>query len=132
MRNKTYATLLAGSTLWCVSIIAAPTLGLPWVYDFFSRICHQNPARSWHLDGEPLAVCIRCTSIYFAFAASLWLGLKTNVRWLRLSVLFIFCEFIVARFVIDAAWLRSIAGASVGLSAAPFVKQAVEEIRDAM
>jgi hypothetical protein len=132
VRNKTYAALLAGSTLWCVSIIAAPTLGLPWVYDFFSRICHQNPARTWHLGGEPLAVCIRCTSIYFAFAASLWLGLKTNVQWLRLSILFMVGEFIVARFLIDDAWLRSVAGASVGLSAAPFVKQAVEEIRDAM
>ena len=132
MKNKTYAALLAGSTVWCLSIILAPVLGLSWVYDFFSAICHQDPARSWHLAGEPLAVCIRCASIYFAFAASLWLGFKANVRWLRVSILFLVCEFIVARLVIDAALLRSISGVLVGLSAAPFVRVAVEEIRDAM
>jgi len=130
--NKTYAALLAGATLWCLSIVAAPMLGLSWVYFFFSRICHQDPARSWSLAGEPLAVCIRCTSIYFAFTASLWLGLKASVRWLRLSVLLMVCEFIFARFVIDVALLRSLSGVLVGLSAAPFVKRAVEEIREAM
>jgi len=130
--NKTYAALLAGATLWCLSIVAAPMLGLSWVYVFFSRICHQDPARSWSLAGEPLAVCIRCTSIYFAFTASLWLGLKASVRWLRLSVLLMVCEFIFARFVIDVALLRSLSGVLVGLSAAPFVKRAVEEIREAM
>jgi uncharacterized membrane protein len=132
VKNKTYAALLAGSTVWCLSIILAPVLGLSWVYDFFSSICHQDPARSWHLAGEPLAVCIRCASIYFAFAVSLWLGLKANVRWLRVSVLLLVCEFIVARLVIDAALLRSISGVLVGLSAAPFIREAFEEIRDAM
>ncbi len=132
MKNKTYAALLAGSTLWCLSILAAPVFSLSWVYEFFSRICHQDPARSWHVAGEPLAVCIRCASIYFAFTASLWLGLKARVRWLRLSILLMICEFIFARLVIDAALLRSISGILVGLSAAPFVKQAVEELRDAM
>ena len=130
--KKTYAALLAGATLWCLSIVAAPMLSLSWVYVFFSRICHQDPARSWHLAGEPLAVCIRCTSIYFAFTASLWLGLKASVRWLRLSVLLMVCEFIFARFVIDVALLRSLSGVLVGLSAAPFVKRAVEEICEAM
>jgi uncharacterized membrane protein len=132
VKNKTYAALLAGSTLWCLSIILAPLLGLSWVYAFFSRICHQDPTRSWHLAGEPFAVCIRCASIYFAFAASLWIGLKTNVRWLRLSILLLICEFIVARLVIDNALLRSLSGVLVGLSAAPFVREAFEEIRDAM
>jgi len=42
------------------------------------------------------------------------------------------CEFIFARFVIDVALLRSLSGVLVGLSAAPFVKRAVEEIREAM
>jgi len=130
--NKTYAALLAGATLWCLSIVVAPMLGLPWVYVFFSRICHQDPSRSWHLAGEPFAVCIRCTSIYFAFTASLWLGLKASVRWLRFSVLLMICEFIFARFVVDLALLRSLSGVLVGLSAAPFVKRAVEEIREAM
>jgi hypothetical protein len=132
VKNKTYTVLLAGGTLWCLTIVAAPVFGWSWVYDFFSRICHQIPDRSWHLGGEPLPVCIRCASIYFAFAASLWLGLKTNVRWLRISLVLMVCEFIVARLVIDAALLRSLSGVLVGLFAAPFVKQAFEEMRDAM
>ena len=132
MKNKTNAALLAGSTLWCLCIIAAPLFGWSWVYDFFSRICHQDPSRSWNLAGHSLPVCIRCASIYFAFTASLWLGLKTNVRWLRVSIALMLCEFVIARLVIDAALLRSLSGILVGLSAAPFVKQGVEEIRDAM
>ena len=77
-------------------------------------------------------MCIRCASIYFAFAASLWLGLKANVRWLRISLVLMACEFIFARLVVDAVLLRSISGVLVGLSAAPFVKEAFEEIRGAM
>jgi len=130
VRNKTYIALLAAATLWCVSIVAAPLLGLPWVYSLFSRICHQNPSRSWHIVGEPLAVCIRCTSIYFGFTASLWLRVKANVRWLRVSILLLVCEFVVARFVLDTEFLRAVSGILVGLSAAPFVKEAVEEIRE--
>ncbi|HLH30874.1 MAG TPA: DUF2085 domain-containing protein [Terriglobia bacterium] len=122
--------LLIGSTLWCLTIIAAPAFGLSFVYEFFSRICHQDPGRSWQLFGHPLPVCIRCTSIYFAFTASLWLGLKPNVRWLRASIAIMFAEFIVARLFLDAALLRSLSGVLVGLSAAPFVKQGIEELRD--
>ena len=111
---------------------AAPVFGLDSVYSFFSRICHQDPLRSWHVAGEPLAVCIRCSSIYIAFTASLWLGLKTSVRWLRLSILLMLCEFVFARLVLDAAFLRAVSGILVGLFAAPFVRQATEELRDAM
>ena len=132
MKNKTYAALVAGSTLWCMSIIAAPVFGWDSVYSFFSKICHQDPTRSWHVAGEPFAVCIRCSSIYFAFTASLWLGLKTNVRWLRLSIVLMLCEFALARLVVDAAFLRAVSGILVGLFAAPFVRQATEELRDAM
>jgi uncharacterized membrane protein len=130
VNNKTYIALLAAATLWCVSIVAAPLLGLSWIYSLFSRICHQDPSRSWHLAGEPLAVCIRCTSIYFGFTASLWLGVKANVRWLRLSILLMLCEFVIARLVLDTEVLRSVSGVLVGLSAAPFVKQGIEEIRE--
>jgi uncharacterized membrane protein len=126
------AILLIGSTLWCLAIVAAPALHLPLVYEFFSRICHQDPSRSWRLFGEPLPVCIRCTSIYFAFTISLWAGLKPNARWLRASLAIMAAEFIVARLFVDAALLRSFSGILVGLSAAPFVRQGVEELRDAV
>ncbi len=132
LKRSSSTALLAGSTLWCLAIIAAPAFHVPWVYEFFSRICHQEPERSFFLMGQPLPVCIRCASIYFAFTASLWLGLKANVRWLRVSVALMLFEFVLARLVVDAAALRSLSGILVGLSAAPFVKQGVEEMRDAM
>ena len=124
--------VLIGSAAWCAAILIAPLTGSPWIYAFFSRICHQEPSRSWFLFGHPLPVCIRCASIYFAFTASLWIGLKPNNRWLRASLAIMAAEFLLARFVLDAAVLRSFSGILVGLSAAPFVKQGVEELRDSM
>ena len=132
MNSKPYAALVAAATLWSLSIVAAPLFGIHWMYAFFSTICHQDSTRSWHLAGEPLAVCIRCASIYFAFTISLWIGLRANVRWLRISVAIMACEFILARLLIDAALLRSISGVLVGLAAAPFVREAFEEICEAM
>jgi uncharacterized membrane protein len=59
-----------------VLAIALAPLGAPllsanhpvaaWVIrSFFSRLCHQNPARSFVMDGSPVAVCVRCLGIYF-------------------------------------------------------------------
>jgi uncharacterized membrane protein len=132
MQRILKTALLIGATLWCLMIVAAPASGLPWVYAFFSIICHQKPERSWHLFGKSLPVCIRCASIYFAFASALWLGIRANVRWLRITVCFILCEFVLARLLIDTEILRSISGVLVGLTAAPFVKQGVEEICDCL
>jgi uncharacterized membrane protein len=126
------AILVIGSTLWCLAILAAPVLHLPLIYEFFSRICHQDPSRSWHIFGQPLPVCIRCASIYSAFTISLWAGLKPNARWLRASLAIMAAEFIIARFFLDAALLRSLSGILVGLSAAPFVRQGIEEFREAV
>ena len=134
-RNRTTidAVLLAGATVWCLTILAAPLFsawGLSWVYAFFSTICHQEPERSWQIFGKSLPVCIRCASIYFAFTAALWLGIKANVQWLRIAVCLMLCEFVMAQLFVDSAILRSISGILVGLTAAPFVKQGVEEICD--
>jgi uncharacterized membrane protein len=124
--------LLIGSLAWCVSIVAAPLTGWHWLYEFFARICHQDPQRSWFLFGRQLPVCIRCASIYFAFTISLFFGLKPNTRWLRAALAIMAAEFILARLVVDAALLRSFSGILVGLTAAPFVKQGVEELRDSV
>ena len=132
MKTKAYVVLLAGSTLWCAAIFAAPAFGLNWVYEFFSHVCHQDPARSWRLFGTALPVCIRCASIYFAFAASLWLGFRTNARWLRTALALMALEFAVARLLVDAAALRAISGILIGLSAAPFVRQGIEELGESM
>jgi len=67
-------------SLWCIGILAAPLLKhAGWtqiadmLYSFFSRVCHQDDARSFHVEGEKIGVCIRCSAIYFGF----FLGLIT-------------------------------------------------------
>lgn len=73
--RRTYLILLAGATAWCAAILLAPYLAsasswyTEFLYRFFHPICHQLPGRSFHLFGEPLGVCSRCASIYFAFLA---------------------------------------------------------------
>jgi uncharacterized membrane protein len=64
--------------LWCAGIIAAPLLmhagydgSADIVYAVFSRICHQNEMHSFHVDGEKMGVCMRCSAIYFGFLAGL-------------------------------------------------------------
>lgn len=128
MKNRAYAALLAGSSLWCLSIIVAPLTGLSGVYSFFAIICHQDPARSWHLLGEPLPVCVRCTSICFGFLAALWLRVSPRTQWLRIAFAVMICEFLMARMVADAAIVRSLSGILFGVAAAPFVRQGVEEM----
>jgi uncharacterized membrane protein len=63
----------------CALVIAAPGLhrishAAPAViYFFFSFICHQIPDRSFAIWGYPVAVCHRCTGIYFGlFLGSLF------------------------------------------------------------
>ena len=75
MSPKTnYLIFLTAIFLWCALIIVAPWLasnehafssGL--IYLFFSKICHQIPERSFFIFGKQLAVCSRCTGLYFGF-----------------------------------------------------------------
>lgn len=39
------------------------------VYRTFGYLCHQIPQRSFYIEEQPLAVCARCTGLYFGFAA---------------------------------------------------------------
>jgi uncharacterized membrane protein len=64
--------------LWCIGILAAPLLkhagwaqSADMLYSFFSRVCHQDDARSFHVEGEKIGVCIRCSAIYFGFLLGL-------------------------------------------------------------
>jgi uncharacterized membrane protein len=75
---KIYIIITMLVAFWCAGILAAPVLkhaGLSGsadiAYSFFSRICHQNDARSFHVEGEKFGVCIRCSAIYFGFLAGL-------------------------------------------------------------
>ncbi len=71
-----YVVILFGSLVWCAGIAVVPLLtsigGISHgsgtlLLRFYSTICHQIDSRSFHLHGEPLAVCARCSSIYFGF-----------------------------------------------------------------
>jgi len=75
--KRTYLIFLLLVALWCGGIVLAPSLSttLPGVstilYSFYSPMCHQIDARSFHLFGEKIGVCSRCSSIYFGFLLSL-------------------------------------------------------------
>jgi uncharacterized membrane protein len=128
VENPPRAALLAGSSVWCLSIIAAPVVKLGLVYAIFSLVCHQDPARSWALSGTPLPVCIRCASIYFGFLASLCLALPLNVKWLRISIILTIAEFTFAQLVVDTWVLRSLSGILLGAAAAPFIMEGVRQM----
>jgi uncharacterized membrane protein len=75
-----YTVLVVLTGIWCAGILAAPyflhssaTGEARELYAFFSRVCHQQDARSFHLCGEKFGVCIRCTALYFSFFAGLLL-----------------------------------------------------------
>jgi len=74
-------TLAASS--WSAAIFLAPLAraSLPvaaTIVDLTaSFVCHQRDERSFHLQGEPLAVCGRCTGLYLAGALgalAAWFG----------------------------------------------------------
>lgn len=75
--KRTYLVFLALVSAWCGGILLAPLLSAAHhdaasaLYAFFSPICHQIDGRSFHVFGEKLGVCGRCSSIYFSFLLSL-------------------------------------------------------------
>src|SRR4051812_27685674 len=120
-------------------IVAAPlllarghtALALP-IYEAFSYLCHQLPERSLHLEGQKLAVCSRCTGIYFGFALSVLLyplarSLKRvdtpRLRWLLLSTVPIIVDWTLgATGLWDNTHLsRFLTGALFGTTAAVYV-----------
>jgi len=94
MPVRTQRRLLIGiaflAALWCTGIFGAPLmrhagLGIAdHLYAFYGRVCHQLGGRSWHLNGEPLAVCVRCSAIYLSFLASVLALLAFPSRWSRI------------------------------------------------
>jgi uncharacterized membrane protein len=58
------------------------------IRSFFSRLCHQDPGRSFIVDGSPIAVCVRCLGIYCgaALASLLSMGKVPARRLLAIAV----------------------------------------------
>ena len=58
---------------WLALVFAPPLFAaVGWPHADLLRwllhpVCHQIPARSFHLLGEPLAACARCTGLYIGF-----------------------------------------------------------------
>lgn len=121
--------LIGGAAVWCFLIVAAPILDQGWVYQFFSFICHQDPLRSWSLGSEPLAVCVRCTSIYAGFLLGLVANLPPRPGFLKVALAATLGQFLMALAGLgDFAALRALTGLALGLSGAGFVVVGVGEM----
>lgn len=95
------AVVLTGAAvMWMVVLLSLPlwSARLPIasavVYGGGSFVCHQRPARTFHMAGQPLAVCARCTGLYLAGmlgAVGGWIGLAGEPRrvrvWLGMAAL---------------------------------------------
>ncbi len=59
------------------------------IRSFFSRLCHQDPARSFVIGGSPVAVCVRCLGIYCGVALGMFLrlGKASAIRLLAAAML---------------------------------------------
>jgi uncharacterized membrane protein len=86
----TYLVILVSAVCWCVALLFPPLLlaaGGGWreagfvLYQPFHSICHQLTGRSFTMFGAPLAVCIRCSAIYFGFlfGTLLYLPLRPHI-----------------------------------------------------
>ncbi|HEV7395665.1 MAG TPA: DUF2085 domain-containing protein [Pyrinomonadaceae bacterium] len=70
-----WTMVAAVSLLLVLAILGAPlarangdqTLSVA-IYGAFGKLCHQIPERSFFIAGHQLAVCARCTGLYFGFA----------------------------------------------------------------
>lgn len=88
--KQIYLILLIGSLIWCLLILLPSLLGdagdtgkyiSEIDYNFFGHICHQFEGRSLHLAEHKMAVCARCSGIYFGFLIGvLVVPLFKNVR----------------------------------------------------
>jgi len=103
-------------------------------YSIGHLICHQLPARSFHLWGAAMPVCARCTGIYLgAAAASVGFGLarwrlssearsaKEDARIVLLAALVPTAVTLVFEWttgVTPANWIRALAGIPLGVAVA--------------
>ncbi len=85
---KAWAFGLCIVGFWLLLIILPPVakangyLGLAApLYTFFSYLCHQIDGRSFHVEGEKLAVCSRCFGVYLGIA----IGFVAYPLWRRID-----------------------------------------------
>ena len=100
------------------------------IWQFFSPVCHQDPARSFWILGAPLAVCARCLGIYLGAAVGAWIPAPRRVL---LSGLALFAALNLADVLTEAAALhgnwkltRFLLGALLGLAAGSLVANSMK------
>jgi uncharacterized membrane protein len=128
VKHPVQPALVGCTIIWCLAIVAVPLLDLTPVYLFFSTICHQIPSRSWHIYGEPLGLCIRCTAISFGFLSGLLVLRAPNVRWLKIAIAITAGEWLLSAALVDLETLRVVSGLLLGSAAAPIVRAGIEEM----
>jgi uncharacterized membrane protein len=132
--------------LWAAAIVLAPVArvnGLTAVsaplYHFFGFLCHQISERSFHVAGEPFAVCSRCFGVYFGLLFGfaiypLWrpIGeIEPLPRfWLFLSLIPIGVDWSLTIFGLweNTHFSRFVTGLILGVACATFIVPALVEI----
>lgn len=132
--------------LWDAAIVGAPVLGSTGhsglahtIYSIFSPICHQIGERSFHVEGEPFAVCARCSGIYFGLAGGIvfypifrsLFNFSTPSRlWLILSPIPTGIDFALGYFGIwsNTHWSRFFTAALFGVVAAIYIVPGVMDL----
>jgi uncharacterized membrane protein len=92
MRNFMKIRLPLAILALALAPLAAPLLAAShpmatlFIRSFFSRLCHQDPSRSFVLEGTPVAVCVRCLGIYCGAALATLLRLRKTLATQMLAV----------------------------------------------
>jgi uncharacterized membrane protein len=95
MQGITKLRLASAILILALAPLAAPLLAPTHpltallIRSFFSRLCHQDPARSFVIAGSPVAVCVRCLGVYCGVALGMFLrvGKASAVRVLAAAML---------------------------------------------
>jgi uncharacterized membrane protein len=128
VKRQVRKALVLAAAAWCLAIVAAPVFQFGSVYLFFSTICHQLPARSWHIHQGQLGLCIRCTAISVGFLAGFLFLQAPNVDRLKFAIAVTAMQWLLAVALLDSEVLRALSGVLLGASAAPIVRRGVEEM----
>lgn len=149
MRSQAYRSWAIASavvTVWLLLIVLPPifaangntSVSSP-LYNFFSFLCHQMPARSFHLMDHQLAVCSRCFGVYFGLLAGLiaypaWRSIE-NIDplpriWLFASMVPIAIDWLLGMLHIwqNNHASRFITGLILGVGCATYIMPALVEI----
>jgi len=100
------------------------------ILQFFSLVCHQDPARSFWIAGAPVAVCTRCLGIYLGGVAGAWITLPRRVilGLLAPAILVSLLDYFAETAGIHGNWpmLRFALGGSLGITIGALVASSLQ------